>query len=38
MIWENGGEEAMNLYCYDDCMEYVKLHDTEGYNKRLYLP
>ena len=35
--WENGGEEAKELYCYERCMEFVRLHDQEGYNKRIYL-
>jgi hypothetical protein len=36
-IWEIGGEEAKKLFCYEDCMAYLELHDQEGYLKRIYL-
>jgi hypothetical protein len=36
-IWEVGGEEAKKLFCYNECMEFVRLHDEEGFNKRIYL-
>jgi hypothetical protein len=35
--WEIGGEEAKKLFCYEECMEFVRLHDLEDYNKRIYL-
>lgn len=37
LAFEIGGPEAEKLFCYDDCMEYIKIHDPEGYNKRIYL-
>lgn len=36
-VWENGGEPAEDLFCYEDCMIFVQQHDPEGYNKRIYL-
>lgn len=35
--WEAGGEKAMELFCYESCMEYVEIHDPIGYQKRLNL-
>lgn len=37
ITFEVGGEEAKKLFCYEECMEYIRLHDLETYNKRMYL-
>lgn len=35
--WEAGGDQAKELFCYEECMEYVKMNDPQGYNKLIYL-